>query len=421
MSEIAIEEIRRLRDEVAHGTHVVSISGLTSIAAKAYVLANLRSSIAKTFVVVTGSNSDLDTFERDLRFWSDRMIDSQSEANTGFTTMSLPSFETDVYSGASPHAETQERRALTFWRLRRNQPDFFVVAARSLAARTVTPEETDRLGVMLRRDGQYSPDELIETLIKGGYVREDPIGNFGQFSLRGGIVDVWSPDSENPIRIEFFGDTVDSIREFDTETQLSIRQLEFASIAPMREFAVSPGDLKQWAKDARARFSNHRFARNLKDRTDFADEGEPFSGWEFLIPLSKPRKGTIFDYLEDFVFVIDEPAVVENALSKLYGNSQARLETITDLGEPGLEVEELFLAPDELRSKMDDASRLELRSLGRTAASTDEDFATDVANPMFLFPTAAKSSEIEILSRSTRKFLGKIRDSAENIRNEDHD
>ena len=57
--------------------------------------------------------------------------------------------------------------------------------------------------------------------------------------MRGGIVDVWSPDAENPVRIEFFGDTVDSIREFDAETQLSTNQLKEISLAPMREFAAT--------------------------------------------------------------------------------------------------------------------------------------------------------------------------------------
>jgi transcription-repair coupling factor (superfamily II helicase) len=131
---------------------------------------------------------------------------------------------------------------------------------------------------------------LVEKLISAGYVREEPIGNFGQFSIRGGIIDVWSPDAENPVRIEFFGDTVDSIREFDPDTQLSTGQLTEIAIAPMREFLATPKDLQDWAFFAADKFSDDRFARNLKDRTDFATEGETFSGWEFLIALTKPPR-----------------------------------------------------------------------------------------------------------------------------------
>jgi transcription-repair coupling factor (superfamily II helicase) len=76
---------------------------------------------------------------------------------------------------------------------------------------------------------------LVETLIAGGYVREEPLFGPGQFSVRGGIVDIWSPDAEIPARLEFFGDNVESIRTFDPDTQLSMGQLNELSIAPMRE------------------------------------------------------------------------------------------------------------------------------------------------------------------------------------------
>jgi transcription-repair coupling factor (superfamily II helicase) len=74
---------------------------------------------------------------------------------------------------------------------------------------------------MLRRDEDHSPEDLVEKLIATGYVREDPVGGVGEFSMRGGIVDVWPPGREAPVRLEFFGDTVDSLREFDPENQLS--------------------------------------------------------------------------------------------------------------------------------------------------------------------------------------------------------
>ena len=78
------------------------------------------------------------------------------------------------------------------------------------------------------------PEGIIAKLSAAGYVREDPLTNEGQFSNRGGIIDVWPPGAANPLRIEFFGDTIDSIREFDAETQLSITHVDEAAIPPMR-------------------------------------------------------------------------------------------------------------------------------------------------------------------------------------------
>src|SRR5688572_8570688 len=119
-------EVARLVREIRSGNRVVSISGLTSPAAKAYVLVQAQAAAAKSFVVVTDSNSTLDTFECDLDFWRAQTSGSVAESSgeSRFSTrnlrsaiLGLPSFETDVYSGVSPHAETEERRAMTLWRL----------------------------------------------------------------------------------------------------------------------------------------------------------------------------------------------------------------------------------------------------------------------------------------------------------------
>jgi transcription-repair coupling factor (superfamily II helicase) len=400
------DEFDKLKQEIASGTRVISLSGLTSVAAKAFLLVKLQAETGKTFVIVTESNTELEAWQTDLEYFRSQISDLRSQIIT------LPSFETDPYAGVSPHAETEERRSLALWQLRRGDGNFVVLSARSLVQRTLTPEEIGALGCVLVRDADFPPETLIERLVAGGYVREEPLFGPGQFSVRGGIVDVWSPDADAPVRIEFFGDTVESIRAFDPDTQLSTGQLSEIAIAPMREFSVSAQDLKDWAFFARERFPHDKFARNLKDRINFADEGETFSGWEFLIPLSRSLSSTVFDHLPDCIFVIDEPAAVEHTLAGLYENVRDNYKAITETGEVGLEPKELFLMPDELRTKLESASSLEFRALGRTAAGTDEEFAvgdsTDSA-PLFLFSTASKATEVEIQSRSTRKFYGDIK------------
>ena len=399
------DEFDKVKGEIEKGTRVISLSGLTSVAAKACLLTKLQAETRKNFAVVTESNAELETWQADLEFFQS---DSQSPKSQ---IVSLPSFETDPYSGVSPHAETQERRALALWQLQHAKSDLVVLSARSLIQRTVTPEEIAALGCILIRDKDFAPEKLIETLFAGGYVREEPLFGPGQFSVRGGIVDVWSPDADAPVRIEFFGDTVESIRAFDPETQLSTGQLKEIAVAPMREFAVSTQDLKDWAFFARERFGDDKFHRNLKDRTDFADEGETFSGWEFLIPLTKPLGSTVFDHLSDCVFVIDEPAAVEHTLTGFYEHVSNNFDAITESGEVGLEPKDLFLTPEELRTGLETALSVELRALGRTAAGTDEEFSVSGStrsNPIFLFSTAKKATEIEIQSRSARKYQGNI-------------
>lgn len=393
-------EFSRLRDALKKGTRVISLSGLTSISAKSYVLTKLQAETGKTFVIVTDSNRELDSFECDIDFFQTQFIKSP--------ILTIPAFESDVYSRISPHAETQEKRALALWYLSKNQSGFILTSAKSLVTKLLSPAEMQKLGVNLKRDEDFPPEKLVEKLVACGYVREEPLQNVGEFSMRGGIIDVWSPDAENPVRIEFFGDTIDSIREFDAETQLSIGQMKEISIAPMREFAATPDDLKDWTFFAKERFSDEKFARNLKDRTQFAEEGETFNGWEFLISLTFPRSASLFDYLKDCVLVIDEPTTIELHLSEFYEQLQRRYAEIQEIDEIGLEPNELFLTAEELREKLDKNKRIELRSLGILAGETDEDFQG--SKQLFLFPTAEKPSEINIQSRGVLKYQGNISD-----------
>jgi transcription-repair coupling factor (superfamily II helicase) len=421
--ESAFDQLKR---EVGRGARVVNISGLTSISAKSYVISRLFAETGKRFAVLADTNNELDVWASDLGFFF-----SQSAQQSSISV--LPSFETAPYSGASPHAETQEKRALALWKMRERAGDIVIVSARALIQRIVAKNEIAVLGCELRRDEDFPPEQLVERLFSVGYVREDPIVGPGQLSMRGGIVDVWSPDAEAPVRIEFFGDTVDSIRSFDPETQLSTGHLTEISIAPMREFAVSTADLKDWAFFAEDSFGDAKFARNLRDRTDFAAAGETFSGWEFLIPLSKPLTATVFDHLDDHILVVDEPTSFENTLASFYDHLKRNYKAVISNGDIGLKPEELFLDPKELRKRLEAFRSVELRGLGRTAAATDEEFtlseppasaggqfvaassfqlARDLPPPdaggsdLFLFTTAEKATEIELQSRSTRKFHG---------------
>ncbi len=184
-----------------------------------------------------------------------------------------------------------EQRALTLWKLTHSKPDFLILSAKSLITKTLSPSEIKKLGANLKRDEDFAPESLIEKLVASGYVREEPLKNIGEFSVRGGIVDVWSPTAENPVRIEFFGDTVDSIREFDAETQLSIGQLKEISIAPMREFAACSQDFNDWSFLREKDFRTRNFPAPFKTEHNL-QRGEDFPAGNFFFSLV--RESSIF-------------------------------------------------------------------------------------------------------------------------------
>jgi transcription-repair coupling factor (superfamily II helicase) len=420
------EEYRRLAAAVASGKRVVSVAGLTSAPARALALAALQRETGRRFAVLVAANRDMESWERDLSFWCAALGGGSGDCEA---VLSLPASEGDPYAGASPHAETLERRSLTLWNLARGRGRFVLLSSRALARRTVQPARLLEAGAALKRDGDYPPEDLVEVLLASGYVREDPVGAVGEFSMRGGILDVWSPGEPFPVRVEFFGDTVDSIRRFNPETQLSVEQLQSTEAVPMREIAVGRDDFRLWAEFARDRWGDESRARALKDRTVYADEGETFPGWEWLISLVVKSDATVFDYLRDTVLAVDEPAGVEQHLSNSLETVAARHAENEAAGEIGLSPEDLYLTPEELRQGLGGVSRVEFRALGRAAAATDERFvgeseqpvaqigrARKSAPPLFLFPAVEQAPEVEWRSLPAKRYHGRIPDLAADVR-----
>src|SRR5215510_1772775 len=413
-------EYRKLLDQVRAGARVISISGLVAGAARALAVAALQRDSGKTFAVVSQTTRDLEPWERDLHFWYCALTGGDSAAGE---ILVLPASETDPYAGVSPHPQTLERRALALWQLQQHSPSFVLLNARALARKTVSPTTIAQSGAILRRDEDHSPEALVDKLMATGYVREDPVGAVGEFSMRGGIVDVWPPGREAPVRLEFFGDTIDSLREFDPEDQLSTGQLKEIAVPPMHEFAITPVDFKLWSEAASERWSDSRFARSLRDRTAFAEEGEAFQGWEWLIPIIMDCNSSIFEHLGNAVLVVDEPAGVESYMSEFYERLSNRYREIDQADDLALAPEELFLTAEELRQQIPLRQRIELRTLGRAAAELDLELALEAEapqvqlgrargtrQPVFLFPAVESAFEVEWPAQSTLRYHGRIAD-----------
>jgi transcription-repair coupling factor (superfamily II helicase) len=203
-------EFRHVFDLINRGARVVSISGLVAQPARALALALLQRETGKQFALVVPAQRDIESWERDLNYWY-CTVRGMSECRDAVAV--LPASESDPYAGGSPHAETLEKRALTLWQLARHRrgtgvppvnhaqsaraDDFLLLTSRALARRTVAPDEILKAGAVLRRDEDSAPEELVDKLFAGGYVREDPIGAIGEFSMRGGILDVWPPQNRH--------------------------------------------------------------------------------------------------------------------------------------------------------------------------------------------------------------------------------
>ncbi|HLU99840.1 MAG TPA: CarD family transcriptional regulator, partial [Acidobacteriota bacterium] len=242
-------------------------------------------------VWVCHDNRQAELFAENLRFFL--------PPDRASSVLIFPGIEANPYLGLSPHPEIAQRRATGLWMLSQGFQGILITTIAALASRFVAPESFLGQCVSLEMDSFFPRDHLIQMLRWMGYVREDPVSERGEFSFRGGIVDVFSPSRRYPVRIEFFGDEIESIREFDPSTQRSVQMVPACEIVPMREIVISDNDVGRWHVQAPEFWNEVKFADSLQEKLQFTENKESFHGFEYLIPLVLKLKAGLLDYLPD--------------------------------------------------------------------------------------------------------------------------
>jgi transcription-repair coupling factor (superfamily II helicase) len=193
--------------------------------------------------------------------------------------VSFPAWEALPYEGINPGAEISSRRSSAVRALRRARGAFVVAAPAAAVVQRIVPDlgETEPLG--LARGRELSLDAIADRLVDLGYVRADVVEHRGEFAVRGGVLDVFPGGDRRPVRAEFWGDEIESLRSFVPATQRSADPLVHVEIHPVRELVPTP-ELRARAAELAPRYLD-RFRDQL---TRFAD-GLVFEGSEALAPL----------------------------------------------------------------------------------------------------------------------------------------
>src|SRR5437667_9331349 len=340
-----VADFRRIAADALRGDTEVTVSGLSG-SARALFLAGLWQSLRRPLIVVTPQDRGVETLAADIAYF-------HGELNAGGynRVCPFPAWETDPYAGLAAHADIQQARATTLWRLRNKRVDIVVASIRSLSARLAAPSQFDTYSLHVAAGDDLSQDLLVEHLTNAGYLRQEPVGAPGEFSIRGGIVDIFSPLMRNPVRIEFFGDSVDSIREFDLDDQRSRGPVQRIDILPMQEVVISREMLRAWSARAREQWKDELFEKDLNEKLVFADNGEFFTGAPYLMPIVQPRESTLFEYADSAVLILEEPELLQEASDKFFAALQQRYEQTVDAGGIALPPDEIFISPDGFRSR----------------------------------------------------------------------
>ena len=217
--------------ELSANAGLVSITGLHDVA-KALVAAYFAHALRRPAFFVTDSNRRAEALAETLRFFAAIFPGASGNVAT------LPSFDRLPWESQSPHADILERRATTLFRLADGQISLVIAPVAAALWRYQDPAAYLYLTRTLAKDTEIGHEELITHLGSVGYTRTEMVELPGQFAVRGGIIDVFSPEAPRPVRIELLGDTVESVREFDARTQRSIAPVVRTTLLPLTEWSV---------------------------------------------------------------------------------------------------------------------------------------------------------------------------------------
>ena len=287
------------------GERDVLLGGLPHSLA-AFLLVHLQRTLGRTVLVVA---ADEDRAEQ----WRD---DLQAIAGSRVVRY-FPAWDADLYDRRSPDIEITGLRIEAAMRLEQQQPSIIVVPAKALLTPLIPPDAMELASLHLKKGDEQPPDDVASHLIDCGFERVATVDGLGQFSMRGGIVDIYPFGSEHPFRIEFFGDEIESIRQFDVSTQRSREHCDQAHIPPAREVVLCSPFYEDYVQRIAAAKEYKSALETLRDQFEL---GGSLEGVESYMGLLYERDNGLFEYLDNpLVFCEEEDelyAEVEKAVTR---------------------------------------------------------------------------------------------------------
>ena len=355
----------------------VTISGLTT-SAKALMVAGLAHQLPRPLVVLTADNETAAKLHR-----TTLTFHAWLEPRSSPTVLTLPALDCSPYEGRSPHAEILEQRAVTLWSVAQGRARVLYVPIAAALGRFQERTFYSSLALELKLGDELALDDLTEHLAGVGYEREEPVSDVGQFSVRGGIVDVFPPEAAWPFRIEFSADQIESLREFDPDTQRSRRPVPAALLLPLSETKRSRQFFEKLVRALEKRAIPRRAGAQISSRIEREPEwaseyANPFPGWEFFAPLVEPHPNSLFTLFDNPVLLWDEP-LERNAQLKRFLEGWAKgFDEVRDVIPPRPRPEDIFLTEQEFLESIGAMPQLYLKELSLSRGVENREVSREV-------------------------------------------
>ena len=355
----AFQDLLRHLTRGEHGPF--SLTGL-SVAAKALYLTLLYQATERPLVIICDGNREAESLLEPIEAFFHILIDQRDLPPPQL----IPALDVLPHQRLSPHSEIAERRAVGLWRISTQRVPVTIAPVASALLRTESAEFYRQLALQLRTGEEIPIEDLVLHLESIGYRHREPVEMTGEYSLRGGILDVFPGEAAKPVRIEFFGDEIESIRRFEVQSQRSILKVNSVLVLPLVEYPKSRQLLAQLAEAAGV---------SRSEDAALSGGGDVFPGWEYFVPLVRPRADTILSLSAEACVILDEPTSISAAAARFWKRlaEPERAASSKLQGNPELDPELNYVGWESLRKSIEGRTAISVEELELTAASPAPD------------------------------------------------
>lgn len=285
----------------------------------------------------------------------------------------FPSYNLLPYKFLSYHNETAARRISVLYQIDNDQaPPVVITTPEAILQKLIPRNVLNDYAELVMVDEEIERDQFLSKLSIGGYTRTAIVEEPGDYCVRGGILDVFSPLYEHPVRIEFFGDLVESLRFFSATSQRTLESTDEVVILPARESVLYEEKKNTIIGNIRAQASEQQlpFTKIRDIVSKIRDEGT-FTGMESLLSLIYDEPGTLFDYLPDnSLFVQVEPAALKTSAEDYLFQAQNTYNASCKDEMLCAPPDSLYLTWPEVQTSIESKKVLRIKQLQRSAPET---------------------------------------------------
>jgi transcription-repair coupling factor (superfamily II helicase) len=361
------EQFKNISKAIDNRNYPIGVYGLSE-SAKSYLLYGVFEEIDSKMLIVTHSDVEAKNIYEDLSFYLNDVY--------YFPTKEVVFYNIDAISG-----DLRWERLKVLKKMLEEGKKIIVTSAEALAATYAPVELFISHSFEIRVGDVLDVRELSQRLIECGYERNEVVDTKGQFSIRGGIVDIYPPTSGLPFRIELFDDEVDSIRTFNTDTQRSIEKVESISIFPAKEIILTNkyidkayGEITEDFNTALEGFKKkkdkeaiNRLTSTINNNLELLKETWSFETIDSYLPYFYEKTSTIFDYMKNCFVVVDDVQRCAGKLESVYFEFSENYENFLKRGNILPKQGELLMPKDGVMEDLSGRKVMTLEAITKTA------------------------------------------------------